>query len=51
MNKLNVGELVEVVKPFYWYRNESYEIGERFIFEEQHVGHDFENWVQKVEAE
>ncbi|MDQ0268893.1 hypothetical protein [Cytobacillus purgationiresistens] len=47
---LQVGDFVEVVKPFYWYRDERYEIGERFMFEEQHKGHDFQFWVRKVTA-
>ncbi|WP_138755786.1 hypothetical protein [Paenibacillus sinopodophylli] len=46
---LKVRDLVEVVKPFYWLRDEQFEIGERFIFEAQHVGHGFEAWVKKVD--
>lgn len=47
---LKVGDLVEVEKPFYWYGEERYEIGQRFAIEEQHVGHNFEAWTKKVNA-
>lgn len=42
-----VGDLVEVDTPFYWY-GEDYDIGQRFVIEKQHVGHNFEDWARLV---
>jgi hypothetical protein len=45
---LQMGDLVEVVNPFFWYEHDRHEIGEQFVIQEQHVGHGFENWVKKL---
>ncbi len=45
---LQVGTLVEVTEPFFWYEDERHEVGERFVIEEQHIGHNFEKFVKPV---
>lgn len=47
-DKLKAGVLVEVQKPFFWYNDERYEIGQRFVIEAQHIDHNFEEWVKLV---
>ncbi|MEK5358082.1 hypothetical protein [Paenibacillus sp. FSL L8-0709] len=45
---LKVGDLVEVEQPFFWYDENRYEVGQRFVIEAQHVGHNFEAFVKVV---
>jgi hypothetical protein len=45
---LKIGDKVEVVEPFYWYEEDRHEIGEKFTIQEQHIGHNFEKFVNKI---
>ncbi len=45
---LEIGDYVEVSIPFYWYRDDRFEVGERFVIKEEHIGHGFEKWVKKA---
>lgn len=45
---LQVGDRVQVIKPYYWYEENRHEIGEQFIIQEQHMGHNFEKFVKLV---
>lgn len=46
----NVGDVVVVIMEFYWY-DEFYPVGKMFVFEEQHVGHFSESFIQHVDTD
>lgn len=47
-DELQVGDVVEVVEPFYWYEDDQYKVGHRFTIGEEHIKHGFEKFVRRV---
>ncbi|OES45522.1 hypothetical protein [Domibacillus iocasae] len=48
--KPEAGGYVEVVSPLYWYEDERYEIGKRFVIKSEHINRSFKKCVKKIRS-